>query len=394
MLRALILAARPTIVAMKLCRVLSNRGYRVDVFGEIGSPAFASNFCHRRLVSPPLSNKDEVRRSLKTIFVRGEHDVVFLCDEEILEIIFPLLDAGSLPGLPLSSPGAIEILLSKSSTLRFADNAGVPVPKTHVPSDEAEVEGIARTLGEHLLVKGERSDGGKNVRLVTRTSELLPFYREILKRESAYGGRPAIQEFIVGQAYSVAGLFHNGQGLRVCAHRKLLTYPPAGGWTVKGITERPVALLEEAFKIFGALKYTGLGHAEFICDTRDGKFRFLELNPRVWGSIGIARHAGVDLYEPYQALARGIPVAPDLRFREKVEYHRLSGEFRFAMKRPSRLFGLLGDSFNFRLHSDFEWSDLGPQICAVSGLPWPRILATTRKSRSHEGRHGHRLNTE
>jgi hypothetical protein len=124
MLRALILAARPTIVAMKLCRVLSNRGYRVDVFGEIGSPAFASNFCHRRLVSPPLSNKDEVRRSLKTIFVRGEHDVVFLCDEEILEIIFPLLDAGSLPGLPLSSPGAIEILLSKSSTLRFADNAG------------------------------------------------------------------------------------------------------------------------------------------------------------------------------------------------------------------------------------------------------------------------------
>ena len=47
-----------------------------------------------------------------------------------------------------------KILLSKSSTLRFADNAGVPVPKTHVPSDEAEVEGIARTLGEHLY--GER----------------------------------------------------------------------------------------------------------------------------------------------------------------------------------------------------------------------------------------------
>src|SRR5207245_8603316 len=109
--------------------------------------------------------------------------------------------------------------------------------------------------------------------------------------------------------------------LRVCAHRKLLTFPPGGGWTVKGITERPPRLLEEAFKVFAAFDYTGLGHVEFIRDLRDSRFKFLELNPRVWGSIGIVEHAGVELYKPYQTLADGRPVKVDLRFQEGRVYH-------------------------------------------------------------------------
>ena len=57
MLPALILAARPTIVAMKLCRVLSGIAAIVWTFWRDRVARVASNFCHRRLVSPPLSNK-------------------------------------------------------------------------------------------------------------------------------------------------------------------------------------------------------------------------------------------------------------------------------------------------------------------------------------------------
>ena len=391
MLRALLLDRRPTVVAMKVCHALSSLGYSVDVFGETGSPAFLSHFCDRRVVCPPFSKPEAVREAIKDLSERREYDAIFLCSEEILDAIIPLLDDGPLPGLPLSRPATLKVLLGKYSTLRFAQEAGVPVPKTLAPDGEEEVEAIARVFGPQLLVKGDRGDSCKNVRFVTQGSKVLLAYREILHRERAYRGRPVLQELISGPAYSVAGLFQDGRALRICAHRKLLTYPPAGGWTVKGITERPAGLLDEAFKMFGALKYTGLGHAEFIRDVRDGKFKFLELNPRIWGSIGIAKHAGVDLYTPYQALANGAPVRVDLRFEEGVEYHRLSGELRLAMKRPLRLFGLLGDSLSSRVHSDFGWSDLGPQLFAASGLRWPHKLSTLQRPKLGTSRYKHSL---
>jgi predicted ATP-grasp superfamily ATP-dependent carboligase len=236
------------------------------------------------------------------------------------------------------------------------------VPATIIPSDESEVAQALRELSFPLLVKGERGESCQNVRMVYRREDLLPIYRSIARREAAYGGKPALQQLIRGRSYSVGGLFHKGQALRLCAHRKLLTYPPLGGRTVKGVTERPKGLLEEAIEVFSALNYTGLGHVEFIRDERDGNFKFIEINPRVWGSIGIAEYAGVDWYEPYRLLASGVTPEPDLRFREGVLYHRFSGEIRFILERPLRLPGFVRDAIDPRIHSDFKWSDLGSHL--------------------------------
>src|ERR1700687_99880 len=188
MLRALLLDRRPTIVAMKVCYALSSLGYSVDVFGETGSPAFLSRFCHRSVICPPFGKPEAVRAAIKDLSERGKYDAIFLCSEEILDAILPLLYDGVLPGLPLSGTNALEVLLNKYSTLRFAEEAGIPVPKTVAPEGEEEVEAIGRGFGHQLVVKGERGDSSRNVRLVTQGSKLVLAYREILHRESAYAG--------------------------------------------------------------------------------------------------------------------------------------------------------------------------------------------------------------
>jgi predicted ATP-grasp superfamily ATP-dependent carboligase len=303
--------------------------------------------------------------------VRGNYNAIFLGSEEILEIVLPYLNDQFPSGLLLPEPWAIKILLSKYSTLRLAQEAGVDVPRTLIPFDESELPAMARELGLPIVVKGERGEGRKNVRVATKVAGLLDAYREIRSRERSYCGRPFLQEFIAGAAFSVGGLFHRGRALRICAHRKLLTYPPSGGLTVKGRTERHTGLLESAFRIFKALEYTGLAHVEFIQDRRDGKFRLIEINPRVWGSIGIARHAGVDFYKPYQDLVNGLPVEPDLRYREGIEYHRLSAGIRLVFKRPLHLCALIPDLLTRRVFSDFELYDSGPKLFATFGLRWP-----------------------
>lgn len=366
--RALILDKRSSILAMQVCRALARRGYRVDIFGQKGSPAFSSRFCDRQW-TPVAWQPEAIAATLRRLVETYKFDVIYLCSEELLAIVLALTASGRWNALPLSNADSLITLLSKNATLRVAQDAKVAIPRTAIPGNETDVPSIGRELGFPLLVKGERGDSGRNVRVVASADRLLATYREVRQREADYSGRPALQEYVAGPAYSVGGLFHHGRPLRICAHRKLLIFPPSGGWSVKGITERPPRLLEAAFEVFAALEYTGLGHAEFIHDPRDSRFKFIELNPRVWGSIGIAEHAGVELYKPLQTLADGRPVKADLRFQQGIVYHRFSGELRLIAKRPLRLFGFLRDSLSRDVQSDFDWTDLGPHLWALSGTP-------------------------
>src|SRR5579859_2763315 len=238
MLRALILDKRSSVLAMQVCRALARRGYRVDTFGQVGSPAFRSRFCDQ--VWTPASWRPEViAATLDHLVQTNRFDAIYLCNEELLAVVLDLIPSGKWNALLLSKPNLVKTLLSKNTALAVARDAKVATPRTAIPGNDSDVALIGRELGFPLLVKGERGDGGRNVRVVTSSDGLLSTYREVQRREAAYGGRPALQEYVAGPAYSVGGLFHQGRALRVCAHRKLLTFPPRGGWTVKGITERP-----------------------------------------------------------------------------------------------------------------------------------------------------------
>ncbi len=311
---------------------------------------------------------------LRNTVEEGGYDAIFICSEAILELILPLI--GVCPAwraLPLSAPDSVKVTLSKSASLRLAEKAGVVVPRTLVPTDQNQVEALGRELGFPLVVKGDKGEATQNVRFVWQPSELLARYMQVSAADSVYHGRPALQEFIPGPQYSLGGLFHDGEPLRICAYRKLFTYPIPGGLTAKAITERPRELLDSACAIFRALRYTGFGQVQFIRDSRDGRFKFLEINPRVWACIGLAQHAGVDLYTPYADLAAGRPVRPDLAYKEGVQYHRFTVELRLVLRRPSHLFQFVKDSLNPRVHSDFEWGDPGPHLPSIHQLKCLRM---------------------
>jgi predicted ATP-grasp superfamily ATP-dependent carboligase len=364
--RALVIDQSNTFT-IQLVRDLASQGFQVSVFAEPGAPALRSRACHERLPSPPWHAQDDFRRSLLDVVERRRFDAIYLCSEPILEIMLPHLEmATGWRALPLTPAAFLKVTFSKNEMTALAQEIGVPVPHTIVPEREDDVPRIAAELGLPLVVKGEKGNSAMHVRIVRREADVLPQYREILGREAGCAGRPALQEYVPGPVYSIGGLFDRGRPLRVLAHRRLLTFPPEGGRTVKGVTERPRELLDSAFALFAALNYTGLGHMDFLHDERDGRFRFLEINPRAWGSIGLARLAGVDLYTPYAALARGEMVAPDLTLREGVVFHHVSREMKFIRQRPSRLWSFLRDCLDPRVHSDFAWDDPVPHLSGLA----------------------------
>jgi predicted ATP-grasp superfamily ATP-dependent carboligase len=363
--RALIVDTR-AVLGFEVCRSLRKMGWEVDVFAQPGSPVFRSRACHRPLVCPHLTS--EFVGDLTSVVESGNYEAIYLCSEEILELLIDSESSSRWAALPLSEPWALKSALSKNAMVRLVHSAGVAVPHTIIPAHADAVVDAANQVGLPVVIKGDTGEASRNVRLVRRPDDLQKAYNDVLATKRAQVGMPAVQEFIPGPQYSVGGLFQKGEPLRVFAYRKLVTYPVNGGLTAKAVTERVPELLDAAFAVFAALQYTGLGQVQFIRDERDGRFKFLEINPRVWACIGLCSYAGVDLHNAYINLACGFPVKPNLQYETDVFYHRFSVEMRVIMERPRQLPRFLWDCLDRRVHSDFSWYDPGPHLPSLYTL--------------------------
>ena len=360
--RVLIVDKR-AVMGTEVCRAVAAQGCIADVFAAASSPAFRSRACSGRFVSPSLHDTRAFSAALSALAAANSYAAIHICHEEILAATLPMLERPEWRGFLHPPVERMKAALSKSAMLSVAAQVGIAIPRTAIPQDESELAGIAHDFGFPLVIKGDTGESGETVRIAWEASELAAKYREVCASEGCPNARPAVQEFVRGPAYSIGGLYHEGRALRMIVHRKLIRYPyPWGGRTVRGITEDCPEVNREACKIFEALEYTGLGHVEFIRDERNGRLCFLEVNPRVWGTVGVAQAAGVDLFTPYRQLVAGIPVAPDLHFRSGVVFHRMLREIRLMRERPQRLFGFVKDALDPRVASDFSWRDPGPHL--------------------------------
>jgi hypothetical protein len=368
-----LLVDQRTSYALELCRLLGRRGDEVHAVAVHGAPVLRSRFCARPIAAPPWYEQVAFRDQLVRLVEAGSYDVIYVCSEPALETLQPVLGRRAWSRFPRPAPEALRNLFSKNEVIHLVAEAGVPIPRTVIPRDETHASALAREFAVPIVVKGEKGAAAQLVRIVRRREDLVARYREIVHLERGYAGRPTLQEFIPGDMFLVGAIVEDGEVIRISSHRKDVMFPARGGATVVGTTTWHPELIASALAVFRALRYTGIGSLDFIRDPRDGHFKFLEINPRVWGSFGLSQRS-VDLIDAYSALAQGVPVTPDLEYRQGVRYHRITGELRLLCERPWRLFGFLKDSLDPRVTSDLEWRDPRPYL--------PSLHALRRKKRT------------
>jgi predicted ATP-grasp superfamily ATP-dependent carboligase len=178
----------------------------------------------------------------------------------------------------------------KREQVAAAARTGVPVPHTaEEPTDE---------MGFPVLVKPahapefRRRFGVKAFRCENRAELDAAF-------ERANDFRPLVQEWIPGgdeTLYTLGSyVAEDGRPLGLFSGRKLRQTPRSIGtarvaeavW-VDEVVDRGLALLRE-------LGLWGISQVEFKRDPRDGKFKLIEVNPRLWEWHGLAASCGVDL---------------------------------------------------------------------------------------------------
>lgn len=205
----------------------------------------------------------------------------------------------------LPTAAAFAAAYDKHECLAACRRLGVPCPEVYEPAAAAGV--LRRSRGAKLVVK-PRLDvgGGLGLRIVGDEAALAAAVRRC---EERFGG-VIVQEFIPGDVTQLAMLLVLfGPGHRLIAaftSRKLRQYPAEGGAVTAGESTAEPRLLEQMLPLFEALRWTGPAEVDLKFDERDGRYKVLEVNPRLPAYLRFAVDCGLDL----PALAAGLALDP------------------------------------------------------------------------------------
>jgi predicted ATP-grasp superfamily ATP-dependent carboligase len=208
--------------------------------------------------------------------------------------------------LPFSDIDTVERILDKNLLYKKCEERGTPIPRTYYVGEQSP-DSIASEIGFPCIVKPAlqrefTNEFGEKVFRVESRKEFL----EMCERAAHH---PLLAQEIVGASidsfYSLCSyLGRDGQSKGAFVGRKLEQYPPDFGTACLVDSRYVESIVERGLEILNQFGYQGISEVEFIHDERDGEFKLLDINTRVWKWIGLPIRAGIDL--PWLAYADAV----------------------------------------------------------------------------------------
>jgi D-aspartate ligase len=258
---------------------------------------FRSKYADRVVTPDPVTDEAGFVAALRDVAAAaGAPLVVFPTHDAPLNAIARNLDERFLAPFPAWS--ALARVQSKREQLERAVAAGVAVPETRHPASAAEARAAAEELGLPVLVKPSDPIGFKRrFRRQAFRCESAAEVEDAFVRAEEF--EPMVQELVPGgddELYSVGSyLARDGEALGVFSGRKLRQTPPGVGTCRVGEAVWVDELVDGALRLLRAFDFHGVSQVEFKRDPRDGAFKLMEINPRLWQWHGLAAACGVDL---------------------------------------------------------------------------------------------------
>ena len=188
------------------------------------------------------------------------------------------------------SPDNIRLMGDKNQARETCKKLGVPlVPGTDgLVESEDELAALADTIGLPVMIKASAGGGGKGMRLVRESSDLVEQYR-VAKSEAeiAFGnGDVYIEKFIEEPRHVEIQILSDKHGHAVhlgerdCSiqrrHQKLIEEAPSPVLNA----ELREQMGQAAIKIAKGIQFEGAGTVEYLVDKHQN-FYFMEMNTRI-----------------------------------------------------------------------------------------------------------------
>ncbi|MEI6437317.1 MAG: ATP-grasp domain-containing protein [Candidatus Omnitrophota bacterium] len=210
---------------------------------------------------------------------------------------------------PSADMATLETLHNKQSFARLLKTLGIPQPKMVIVDSFSQLEALDTRFP--CIAKQVHGEGGSFERYLKNDREAL-----LASGRSAADFPLMVQEFIPGTDLCLNIFARQGKVL-ACTMQEYVT-PEKMRFFSSG------ALLELGQKIVAAVNFEGVLNFDIRRDSRDGSFKFIECNPRFWGSMYATTCRGMN----FPALGLGLLATP-----EPLQHD--SGDNEYLVTRPA-----------------------------------------------------------
>ena len=244
--------------------------------GDSAAPGFA---IADKSTVVDISKPTEVLQKIKEFLIKPIGAQSFISEVGMRSAAL-VCDYYKLPGINLKN---IEGLTNKSEQRRIWTEKGSPCPKWKVVSSLEEAFAAIEIIGYPAIIKPTESAGS---RAVTRIDSLDDFEKYVAHAlANSRDGNAIIEEFIVGQEYSVESFWHHGKALILTiSERKLINSVTAYEIRTAQLTVAQREIIENAvYKSLKDLDFNaGPAHTEIIL-TADNRVFLVETAGRGGG---------------------------------------------------------------------------------------------------------------
>jgi D-aspartate ligase len=298
----------------------------------------------------------------------------------------------------LQPPGVPRQLASKRTLAELCAEFDVPTPETVPALSYDDALQFAQRFGYPVVLKRDAAWNGVEGAqaasvLVVDGPEALRHGYERMRRESPHRPNVLVQEYIPGSSDTVwmfNGYFDRDANCRFAATgRKLRQCANGAGQTTLGICADNETVVDLASRLMAGVRYHGIVDMGFRYDFRDGRYKLLDVNPRVGSTFRLfAAPDGTDVVRAMylDLTGAGVPTTDVLAGRTWIdEPHDVVAAARLARARDLSL-RAWGQS-TFRATETAWWAadDPIPFLGLMARLPVAGVAQAISGWRSEAG---------
>jgi hypothetical protein len=295
---------------------LTQRGVRVHLFTP--SSRWPPNILRRAYAYASYTPfGDEPSKSFAEMVERVDPAFIIPTTENAVYFVWDQpahIQELSIPNVP---PAIRPLLGDRALLLGKAAEWGVSTPES-IPLTNLDDCLTAIEKGLPLVVKSGQSTASNGVALCNTSDEVIQAFNKFFRKDRSV----TAQRFYVGPTYMAGGLFEHGEAIHFYAGEQTIMWPPLTGYSheIRSAAEPHLsALLQATETVCKNLDWTGLAAFDFVLD-ENSQFRFVDFNPRLWGSAGALLTAEVDLYGGIDRLLRTGSAGPSSKSIPDVSY--------------------------------------------------------------------------
>lgn len=327
--------------ALSIMRSLGSQGVRIyGIDDDPRSPALRSRYLHSKYIKTfrPEAPGDYLTFLIELGNAMTAKAVLIPTSDELSEFVAENREA--LKACFLFADNSIELvrgLASKKEMFRIASRLGIPTPRTLFPEKLDDVVAYAERIQFPVMLKGiygnrlqERS--GRKMLSVNSKAELIAAYRRM---EDPDEPNLMLQELIPGaddQVFIFNGYFNrDADCLAAFTGYKVRQCPIHVGCASLGECRWNGEVARLTVKFMKAIGYRGILDIGYRLDPRDGRYKVLDVNPRVGQAFRIfVAENGMDVVRALYLDLTGQPI-PEAIPREGRRWIIEDFDFIFAI---------------------------------------------------------------